>query len=106
VVSKLWKRQQALEAAGSFGGGQRLWRRSEALWEVEGSEGSIAEALETAGSCGNSRKLWREVWEVLEEVDGSEAASMKPWRQQEALEAVEGSLEEARGSGGDQRLRR
>ena len=57
--------KQALEAAARFGGGQMLWRRSKALWEVEGSEGSIAEALETVGSCGGSRKLWRRSKDVV-----------------------------------------
>jgi hypothetical protein len=79
--------------SGSSGGGRRVWRRSEALEEVEGSGGS------TARSSGEGTKLWRR-HEALEVVEGSgggqrvgrrsktpEAASTKLWKRQQALEA-------------------
>ena len=52
--------------------------------------------MEAVGSSGGSRKLWRQQ-EALEVVEGSEAVSTKLWRWQEALEAI-GS------SGGGRRL--
>jgi hypothetical protein len=56
-----------------YGGDQRFWTRSKGLEEVS---------------------------KALEEVEGSEAVSMKLWRWQEALEVVKDSLVEVRGSGG------
>jgi hypothetical protein len=87
------------------GGGQRLWRGSkgsggskhEALEAAGSSGGGRRLRRQQARSLGDGWRLWRwskvveEVSEGLEEVEGLEAASTKLWRRQEALKAVEGS---------------
>jgi hypothetical protein len=53
---KLLRRQEALEVAGSSGGGKKLWRTSKALEAVKGSRGRMvwrrSKALEAVEGCG------------------------------------------------------
>jgi hypothetical protein len=55
--SKLWRRQKALDAAGSSGCVRKLWRRQKAL---------ETKAQDAAGRLGCGRKLWipygRKLW--------------------------------------------
>jgi hypothetical protein len=90
-----WKEIACSGVVASSGGGRRLWRRSKALEEVEGSGGSKHKALETAVSSGGGRKHWRRLrgLETGASPEGSRSKALEG--KKEALDAVASSGEVA-----------
>ena len=74
-----------LAAAASFGGISKLWRWQQAL-EAAGHHG-----LEAAGSSGSGSKLWRRQRALQEAV--SSGGGSKLWRRQQALAGMHGLVE-------------
>jgi hypothetical protein len=71
---------KAVEAAGSSGGGRKLWRRSEALKGRSEALKGRSKAPEAAQhETRDSRKLWRRSKAV--EVVGSSGGGRELWRQ-------------------------